>query len=250
MIPTAAVPVTVGARAENTYDRAFYGGMGVLLAALTLVGFGPTFYFRWWFGPTPSVTGATTLAPLTYFHGALFSAWVVLFVVQTSLIAARRVALHRRLGIAGAVLAGLMVVVGLSTAFAAARRGSAPPGVDALTFLVVPVFDMILFAAFVTAAVVRRRDKEAHKRLMLLAYLSIIPASTARLPGLLPYGPLLFFGLAYGQSFLGAGYDYWSRGRVSRVYMWGIPILLLSVPFRLALSTTGAWRSFAQFVTQ
>ena len=250
MIPTAAIPGSTSARAEAAYDRVFYGGMGVLLAAITLVGFGPTFYFRWWFGPTATVTGTTTLSPLTYFHGALFSAWVVLFIVQTSLIAARRVALHRRLGVAGAVLAALMVVVGLSTAFAAAGRGAAPPGIDSLTFLVVPVFDMLLFAAFVTAAVVRRRDKEAHKRLMLLGYLAIIPASTARLPGLLPYGPLLFFGLAYGLSFLGAGYDYWSRGRVSRVYWWGIPILLLSVPIRLALSTTGAWRSFAQFVTQ
>jgi hypothetical protein len=250
MIPTAAVPGSLDGRLASTYDRAFYGGMGVLLAAVTLVGFGPTFYFRWWFGPTTTVTGVTTLSPFTYFHGALFTAWVALFIVQTSLIAARRVSVHRTLGVAGAVLAGLMVVVGLITAFGAARRGAAPPGIEPLTFLVVPVFDMILFAAFVTAAVVRRRDKEAHKRLMLLGYLSIIPASTARLPGLLPYGPLLFFGLAYGLSFLGAGYDYWSRGRVSPVYKWGIPILLLSVPLRLALSTTGAWQSFARLVTQ
>ena len=247
---TAAVSSPATVRREGAYDRVFYGGIGLLLAALTLVGFGPTFYLRWWFGPTPTVTGATTLTPLTYVHGALFTAWMLLFVVQTSLIAARRVTVHRRLGIAGAVLAGTMVVVGLSTAVAAARRGSAPPGVDALTFLVVPVFDILLFALFVSAAIVRRRDKDAHKRLMLLAYLSIIPASTARLPGMLPLGPLAFFALAYGLSFLGAGYDYWSRGRVSTIYKWGIPILLLSVPIRLALSGTGAWRSFAQFLTQ
>jgi uncharacterized membrane protein YozB (DUF420 family) len=250
MIPAAAASGSMGLRTESTYDRRFYGGMGVLLAALTLVGFGPTFYFRWWFGPTPTVTGASTLTPLTYVHGALFSAWVLLFMVQTTLIAGRRVALHRRLGVAGAVLAAVMFVAGLSTAIAAGRRGAAPPGVDALTFLVVPVFDMILFALFVSAAIVRRRDKEAHKRLMLLAYLAIIPASTARLPGMLPLGPLAFFALGYGLAFLGAGYDYWSRGRVSTIYKWGIPVLLLSVPLRLALSSTGAWQSFARFVTQ
>src|SRR5688572_28570361 len=111
MIPTAAVPGSIGVRAEAAYDRVFYGSMSVLLAALTLVGFGPTFYFRWWFGPTTTVTGVTTLSPFTYFHGALFTAWVALFIIQTSLIAARRVSTHRRLGVAGAVLAGLMVVV-------------------------------------------------------------------------------------------------------------------------------------------
>ncbi|HEX4912867.1 MAG TPA: hypothetical protein VFV51_02865, partial [Vicinamibacterales bacterium] len=108
MIPTAAASGSMGVRVESTYDRAFYGGMGVLLAALTLVGFGPTFYFRWWFGPTTTVTGVTALSPFTYFHGALFTAWVALFIVQTSLIAARRVAVHRRLGVAGAVLAAAM----------------------------------------------------------------------------------------------------------------------------------------------
>ncbi len=244
---TAAAPAS---RAIGAYDRVFYGGMGVLLAALTLVGFGPTFYFRWLVDPMPTVSGSTTLTPLTYFHGAVFTAWVVLFIVQTSLIASRRVAVHRKLGIAGAVLAGLMIVIGVSTAIAAARLGSAPPGVDSLTFMAVPMFDMILFAGFVAAAILRRKDKETHKRLMLLAYISIIGAAVARMPGVLPYGPLAFFGIAYGLSFLGAGFDYWSRGRVSRVYWWGIPLLLLSVPLRLVVSGTGAWQSFARFVTQ
>lgn len=249
MFPTSTVS-TPATGAIGAYDRVFYGGMGVMLAVLTLAGFGPTFYFRWLVDTPTTVAGTTTLSPLTYFHGAVFTAWMVLFIVQTSLIAARRVALHRRLGVAGAVLAGLMIVVGLSTAIAAARRGTAPPGVDSLTFLVVPLFDITLFAGLVTAAIVRRKEKEAHKRLMLLAYISIIGASVARLPGILPYGPLAFFGIAYGLSFLGAGYDYWSRGRVSTVYWWGIPLLLLSVPLRLALSSTSAWQSFARFITQ
>ena len=47
-----------------------------------------------------------------------------------------------------------------------------------------------------------------------------------------------------------AAYDHWSRDRIHRVYYWAIPLLVISVPARLMLSTTGAWRSFAEFVTR
>ena len=154
------------------------------------------------------------------------------------------------MGSRGAVLAAAMIVVGWMTATAAAGRGAAPPGAEPLSFLVVPLFDLALFAVFITAALVRRRDKETHKRLMLLAYISIIAAGVARLPGILPYGPFAFFGIAYSLAFVGLAYDQWSRGRIHRVYYWAIPLLMISVPGRLMLSTTTAWRSFAEFVTR
>jgi hypothetical protein len=250
MIPAATVGSPDRVYAATRYDRVFYGSMGVLLAAIAVAGFAPTFYLRSWFGAPPTVGGATELTPLAEIHGAIFTAWMVLFTVQTSLIAARRVTAHRRLGIAGAVLAAAMIVVGWMTATSAARRGATPPGADPLSFLVVPLFDLLLFGIFITAALLRRRDKETHKRLMLLAYISIIAAGVARLPGILPYGPLAFFGIAYITALIGLAYDLWSRGRIHRVYYWGIPLLVLSVPGRLMLSTTTAWRSFAEFVTR
>ena len=250
MIPSATLGRPEAVHAATRYDRAFYGGMGVLLAAVAVAGFAPTFYLRSWFGAPPTVSGATELTPLAQIHGAVFTTWMVLFIVQTSLIASRRVKVHRRLGIAGAVLAAMMIVVGWMTATGAAGRGAAPPGAESLQFLAVPLIDLVLFGIFVTAAILRRRDKETHKRLMLLAYISIIAAAVARLPGMLPYGPLAFFGLGYGLSFIGLAYDQWSRGRIHRVYYWAIPLLVISVPGRLMLSTTAAWRSFAEFVTR
>jgi hypothetical protein len=175
---------------------------------------------------------------------------VFLFIVQTALVASRRVAVHRRLGVVGAALAAAMVVVGTLTALQAARRGSAPPGVDALAFLIVPLFDMVLFSGFITAALVLRRDKETHKRLMLLAYVSIIAAAVARLPGLLPLGPLAFFGLAFVFVAVAAVYDLVSRRRVHRVYLWGGALFVISVPLRLALSGTPAWRALAELLTR
>lgn len=242
---TAARPV-----AGAVHDRLFYSGMAIAMAVTVFAGFAPTFYLRSVFGAPVSVTGLATITPIVLAHGIVFTAWVLLFVVQTRLIASRHVALHRRVGVAGIVLAALMVAVGLPTAIAAAARGSAPAGFDPRVFLVVPVFDLVLFVAFFTAAVVRRREKEAHKRLMLLAYASILPAAVGRLPGVVLLGPLGVFGLAFLPAVAGAIYDRWSRGRVTPIYWWGMAILYLSIPGRLAVASTPMWLAFAEFVTR
>jgi FtsH-binding integral membrane protein len=209
--PQAPATAPVGA-----HDRLFYGGMAIALALTVLTGFAPTYYLRFFGdGPRATVSGA----------------------------------LHRRLGVAGAVLAA-MILAGMSVAIAAARGGSAPPGMDPLAFLAVPFFDMVLFATFVTTALVMRRDKEAHKRLMLLAYISLIVAAVARLPGVLPLGPLAFFGLGYVFVVLAAIYDFVSRRRVHKAYLWGGGLMLASVPLRLMISGTGAWRGFAELLTK
>lgn len=230
-------------------DRLFYGGMATVLGLTTFGGFASTYYLRILAGgPQATLTGGP-FTWLVHAHGALFTAWVLLFLVQTTLIATRRVALHRRLGVAGAALAGAMIVAGTAVAIATAARGSAPSGVDPLVFLAIPVFDMVLFALFVGAALARRRDREAHKRLMLLAYVSIITAAVARLPGVLALGPPAFFGLSFLFVVVAGIYDAVSRRRVHPVYWWGGAIILVSVPVRLFVSETGAWRVLAESVT-
>jgi hypothetical protein len=235
-------------RRVGVYDRVFYSTLAVVMALTVLVGFGGTYYFRLLSG-TPATLSGGSITPTLHMHGLVFSAWVLLFLAQTLLVASRRVQVHRRLGYASILLAVTMVVVGLRTAIEAARRGAAPPGVDSLTFLVVPFFDLVLFAGFVSAALLRRRDKEAHKRLMVLAYVSIITAAVARIPGILPLGPLAFFGVALLFAVAGMVYDWTSRGRVHRVYILGGTVLALSMPLRLALSGTDAWQAFARWLT-
>ena len=236
-------------RVSGAYDHVFYTVMASLMALTVFVGFGPTYYFRLMSGTPGTITGGA-VTPGLHLHGVVFSAWVLLFLLQTVLIGLRRVRIHRRLGYASIALAATMVVVGVRTAIDSAARGAAPPGVDPFAFLAVPLFDITLFAGFVSAALLKRRDKEAHKRLMLLAYVSIITAAVARLPGLLPLGPLAFFGLSFLFVVAGMAYDWLSRGRLHRAYAWGAPIIALSVPVRLAVSSTPAWHSFAQWLTR
>ena len=106
----------------------------------------------------------------------------------------------------------------------------------------------MLFAGFVGAAVWQRRDREAHKRLMLLAYISIIVAALARLPGVATVGPPAFFGLALLFVVVGIVYDKVTRRRIHPVYVWGGGLLALSVPPRLAVSETDGWRAFAELL--
>lgn len=234
----------------GTHDRLFYGGMAIVMGLTVFAGFARTYYLRFLTGgPKATLSGGAFTTPF-HVHGALFTAWVLLFIVQTALVAGRRVAVHRRLGVAGAVLAAAMIVAGTFAAITAAARGSAPPGVDPLAFLAIPIFDMVLFATFVTAALALRRDKETHKRLMVLAYVSIITAAVARLPGVLPLGPPGFFGLSFLFVVAAGIYDFLTRRRVHKVYLWGGALLAVSIPLRLAISETGAWRTLAELLTR
>src|SRR5918997_4593907 len=79
-------------------ERLFYTGMAVAFAFTVFAGFARTYYLRPYFG-TPSLT------PLLHLHGIVFTSWLALLLTQTALVAANRTRIHRRLGVAGAVLA-------------------------------------------------------------------------------------------------------------------------------------------------
>src|SRR2546428_8780954 len=132
-----------------------------------------------------------------YVHGVAFTAWIVLLVVQASLVAGGRTELHRKIGPFSAALAGAMVVLGTLRALIAARRDTGFFGITIppLQFLAVPIFDMLLFATFVSLAIAQRRNPQSHKRWMLLATVNLVTAAIARWPGVLPLAPLAFFGL-------------------------------------------------------
>lgn len=162
-----------------TSDRPrLFIGMSVLLLAIVLVGFSPTFYLRSFFD-VPDVPRFLVL------HGVVMTAWYVTFFAQTMLIAARRVELHRMLGIAGACIAVAVVVVGTVTHFDLVSRqaesdiASSIARVSALVWL-----DFAALAAFsvcVALALLFRANAAAHKRLMLFASISIIGPALSRM---------------------------------------------------------------------
>ena len=229
----------------SAYDRVFYSGMAIAMAGTVFIGFARTYYLSAFFGTSTTFSGGP-FSPVIRLHAVLFTSWTLLFVVQTSLVATHRVAVHRQLGIGVASVGAAMVVVGTATALQLTYRGGAPPGVDPRAFLVVPLGDMFVFGILLPAALWLRTNKEAHKRLMLLAFTSILAAAVARFPGVLQRGPLWFFGLTFLPILtVGMTYDLITRRRVHPAYLWGGAFLILSVPARLALSSTHAWLAIA-----
>jgi hypothetical protein len=240
---------------RSTRDRWFFGGMAVTSALTVFWGFAPTYYLR-------TSYGAPSLSPLVHLHGVVFTGWMVLYVVQTALIAAKRTVLHRRLGVAGAVLALAMIVLGVVVAITAARRPPTPglpPGFPSpLMFLVVPLGDMVAFGVLVSAGLYNRRHRDIHKRLMLLATIAILNAALGRLvfPGGvlafvgLPANPVTLIGLT--SLFVAAclGYDRATLGRIHPVFLWGGTFIIASDVLRLIIGTTPAWLTFAKWLTR
>ena len=222
-------------------DRLFYGGYTALAIVLVLAGFGRTYYFG-------SLTDAPRLPLLVHLHAAVYSAWMVLFAVQASLIASRRVALHRTLGTLSVALAVAMAVAAWLVSIEGARNGWVGPreprdAEQALGFLAIPLGDLVLFVGFFAAAFHFRRVAETHKRLMVLTMAGgVMFPAVGRLPL-----PLMIGGIA-ALLIAPPLYDWLTRGRVHRVYTWGVPIVFLSVPIRLAIAQTGVWRQFATWL--
>lgn len=250
---TAALNVPVDARRPADAwirDRRFFTGMAIAILLTVFVGFAPTYYLKTVVG-RPSISGLTTLSPLLHVHGLIFTSWIVLFLVQTRLVAGRRLALHRRLGYGTAGLAVVMIVLGILAAVDAARRGATPPGgPPPLVFMIVPFADMVIFATLVGAGVWFRNQGQIHKRLMLVSTIAILTASIARWPGVVAGGPLVYFALTDLFVVAGMVYDRKTRGRVHPAYWWAGGALVLSQVGRLALSGTSAWLAFATWLTR
>jgi len=233
-------------RVDKRRERVFYTGMAVALVITVFAGFSRTFYLRPKFHPEP-------LIPLLILHGIVFSSWLALLVVQTTLVAANRTRIHRRLGIAGMVLAVLMISIGTFTAIVRAKLFVAPPGTGSpLAFLTIPLGDMLIFGLLVGSAFYFRNRVDIHKRLILLATIGILPAAVARLPFAFVEqgGPLVFFGLADLFIVPCLIYDLVTRGRPHRATVIGGALIVISQPLRIFIGGTHAWIAFATWLTQ
>jgi len=185
-------------------DDIFFPAMALLILGVVVVGFAQSYFFAGMlFAKLPST--------LVHIHGALFVSWIFFLVIQTSLVAARKVKWHMTLGIGGLVLPPLMVVVGVLTLFYDIRRDSSiPPEL----LLVGDLGELALFAVLTSWALLARRDAPAHKRLMILGTMAILGPAIARWP--IPFNPVVILSIYVCLPLLVVAYDLWSRRRVHR----------------------------------
>jgi hypothetical protein len=208
------------------------------------VGFSRTFYLRPYYFPE-------RLIPLLIVHGTIFSSWIALFVTQTMLVATKNTRIHMKLGVAGLVIAPLMLLIGTYTALVRAKGPSPLPDVNPLAFLTIPLGDMLIFGILFGAAYYYRNKLATHKRLMLLASIALLPAGVARWPihFIETGGPLVFYGLADLFIVPCLIFDIITRGKPHRATVLGGLLIIVSHPLRLIIGGTHAWIAFATWAT-
>lgn len=245
LIQSSAAQKTISVRSHRNslVLKYFFVFIGILSLIYVIAGFTPTYF-------APLAKGTFNAQPVYHIHGVMYLTWIVLIISQPLLIRFRLTHLHKKIGYAGLTLAVGMFVIGIVMAFVstqlALERGD---GNKALAFLIVPLSDMALFGTFVALTMFNLENPEAHKRLILLATLSILPAAFGRIIGI--YGLSVPLGLILQESILILGiiYDGFTKRKIHPAYIFGGAAVLIVHLTRFPLGETQWWISFAHWIT-
>jgi hypothetical protein len=227
--------------------------MALLLAVVVVVGFSHSYF-------AAGMLRAPLPNRLVHVHAAVFTSWMVLFLIQTGLVSARRIAWHRTLGIVAYCLPLLMVPLGTITGLDELRRervfvaGQATVPQDSAIFLAESLLGIALFAVVVFASWQARRNPAAHKRLVLYATIGLSSGALIRFPwskmgfaGLGENAPVAALGLLL---LLVVAYDLISLRRIHRATLWAAPLTFAVFALTTPIAKTDLWRAFATFLAR
>lgn len=209
-------------------------------AAVALIGFLPSYY-------GPLVTGDLRMSALSHIHGAAMSAWMLFVISQAALIAVRRPALHRKLGLGSIAFAIILMGLMVAATFQGQRTfasGAAPPQIAA-EVLLLQINAVSLFALFYVWAIRERARPDMHKRLIVLCIVASLDAATGRMD-FLPAFNEQAYGLQYAlyTNLLllpALAFDLFTLGRIHRAYLIGGAIMLGVQAVRALLWASPAW---------
>lgn len=233
----------VASTLRKLLDRYFYLGMSLLVAAVVAFGFGHTI-------------GANLLHPDTprplilHIHAVVFSSWVALFIAQSALVRVSKVAIHRRLGIFGAMLGGVLAILGVTTALVM-HHWHDKLNAGSHASLSLPFNDMLTFSIAFGLAIRWRRRPEFHPRLMLIATCCLTSAAFARFPeSMVPENA--FYACVDLLLLLGVLRDLIVSRRVHAVYRYGLPCMIASqaIAQYLLIATPPAWLAITHRIMQ
>lgn len=219
----------------------FYLGITLFLIATVVTGFWPTY-----FGTL--LTGGVTRPLVMHLHGAVFTGWMALLLLQVGLASTGRVAAHRRVGKVGIAYGVLVWVMGSLVTFAApvmhvhAGRWTLDA---AAAFLILPIGDMILFAGFFGTAIAFRHKPDIHKRLILAATVALAFAAVGRMNLPLPLFLLVWLSpMAAAMTF-----DVLSSGRVHKVNAITTTVMVIAFGRVLVMESAG-WVAIGRTLLQ
>ncbi len=248
--PEVALVGSTRVRPNLRFDHVFFFAMAVLILAAVLLGFTQTFYLRG-LVPIPRFRGPHAAAPLgltVVIHGAVFSAWILLLITQTSFVAAHRIDLHRRLGLLGFGLLCLVFLAGLAVTCEDLSRHFAP-GNPRIGFSATQVLRVVSFSLLAYFGYRLRRNPAAHKRLMLIATINLLPAAVVRWPIITAGNFLLALLICLALLGVMVCYDLLSTGTVRRATLAGIALTLaVNPPIVMTYTNNAVWFRVATYM--
>jgi hypothetical protein len=237
------VAETVHRLTRRHTDDYFFASMSLLILGTVYMGFARSYYLA-------GTLHARLPSAIIHLHAVVFSAWILLFVAQTTLISISRLAWHKTLGIAGAFLACLVTILGIMAVLDSTKRHFTPPGLTAGRLLALDLLEILVFAILVSWGLLVRRDGAAHKRLILLASIDLLGPAINR-------WPFYFIHHFPGSTSLVVDafllsliiFDLFSRRRIHRVTVWGsVMIFLFPIVALGPLGPSALWEHFTRWV--
>ena len=256
----------LGTRAGVGASRRFYVWMASACLAIAVVGFMPTYFL-------PLAQGRFRGEPIVHIHGLVLFSWMAFFFTQTWLVATGRTLAHRSWGMLGIAIVTAMtciITAVVSMRVAQASLPGQPPGTaeSVRAFAWVTIGGLVFIVPVFILAIVKLKDSETHKRLILLMTISMLGAPIARwfltflAPSPDPNAPPWPAGLpqvvappvvvSMTPALLGdillvvaMVYDWRTRGRPHPVYVIGGGIMLLIHLTMVPVSKSAAWQAVA-----
>lgn len=224
-------------------ERMFFLGMMALIALLVVWGFLPSFFLRDFVTPPATyIDRAGWMGWAFIAHGTLFMLWLALFALQTVLVGAKRLPLHKQIGRSSYPLYFAIVAMGLFVGYLGAKHGFHDVPFDSITFSALPWLVILAYAVLAWAGLNERKDPQRHKRLMLLATIALSDAGVARVALLAPLTPewmsrtvLLLIPLII--------WDLATLRRVHRTTAWGGSLVAASLLLSVPLGMTKPWHA-------
>jgi hypothetical protein len=247
----ASVSPTVAASRPSLFtgrnsllDRYFYFAMALLSAAAVVAGFSQTIDDR--------LLHAEIAPPrILWVHGVTFSAWILIFILQSALVRSRKVKWHRTLGWAAAAIAVLMVPLGVMTGIRMVHFETYSLHMaHRYAFLAVPFFDIGVFGLCMALAVYWRKAPEFHRRLVFFATCGLLVAAFARMDHAYARQHNLSYVGVDLMLALGVGRDLLVNRRIHIVYRIGVPLYYVAQLGVIYLAAVGPewWVRIGRFI--
>jgi len=244
--------VLANGSAVRSDARHFHLWMAGVFVLIAFGGFTPTYWAR-------LASGTFHAPPILHIHGFLLFSWTLFYFVQTALVASGRTPSHRAWGLFGIALFSVMVCSIIATRVTLLKLEDARGlGEAGRRFSAVAILALPLMIGLFAAAIANVRRPEVHKRLMYVLMASMMTPALARVfltllapPGAAEGGPPPPF-VAVPPALVASllvvvaiVYDWRTRGRPHKVYVYGGSLVLLETFLVVPISGTHAWMSIA-----